>query len=370
MHEHAPRHVLPLALVLAAPAALAAVRAAPAWRSAPLGSGRARVVAGGTSAAADDAALQREYERYVAAVEAPLLNFDEEAAQRTQAVHLPALLSREDVAAVHRAGAAAALRRPDATIDRSAWGQPAGTWRVSFLNAGGAFEELLPELYGRVRDAMLAVDAAHWNATAGVEHVNYRVAEYHTMRSSIGGEPTRGGLHTQRHCDHGSLLTIDVLLTEIDEIEGGVLQTLEPDGTLAQHAWEVGDALVFLSHKYHCVSELTAGTRQVLVCELWQGTENQAPGRDEAERWQGVWKEEWRGAAGGAAAQAPSAAQADAMRAALAASARDVRAGGAPDEAAAWSAAFPDAVVTSSATPRAGEELEELEEGFEWGGTF
>jgi hypothetical protein len=149
--------------------------------------------------------------------------------------------------------------------------------------------------------------------------------------------------------DQGSLLTIDVLLTDPADIEGGVLQTLEADDQLRGHAWERGDALVFLSHKYHtlcrnqglygqlargpcgglaearrssgqpeacsganlslpatvrsfdiryhCVSELTRGTRQVLVCELWQGTENPSPSRDEEHRWRGEWKDEWRGGA-------------------------------------------------------------------------
>ena len=239
-------------------------------------------------------ALRKQYERYKAKVEMPLSNFDEATAQRTQAIRVRGLLSREDIAAVHRAGEALARERADSTMDRSAWGQPNGTWLVTFLNTDGAFEAMLPDLYSRVRAAAVAVDREHWNVTAGVEDVNYRVVEYHTVRSSLAGRPTRGGLHTQRHCDQGSLLTIDILLTDPAEIEGGVLQTLEADGTLLNHAWEQGDALVFLSHKYHCVSELTRGTRQVMVCELWQGTESHAPSRDEAERWQGVWKDEWR----------------------------------------------------------------------------
>lgn len=241
-------------------------------------------------AAEQEMRLRAEYERYKAAVETPLSNFDEATAQKTQAVRVRGLLSRSDIDDIHRAAAALAHQRADATIDRSAWGQPNGTWTVTFLNTAGAFEAALPELYARVRDAALAVDREHWNVTSGVEHVNYRVAEYHTMHSTLDGQPTKGGLHTVRHCDQGSLITIDVLLTELSEIEGGVLQTLEADGTLLSHEWEQGDALVFLSHKYHCVSTLTRGTRQVMVCELWQGTENLTPSRDETERWMGVWK--------------------------------------------------------------------------------
>jgi len=246
---------------------------------------------GGTmTAVMDDETLRRDYERYKAAVEMPLSNIYEKGAQLTQAIRLRGLLSREDIEAVHTAGRAFALKRPDATIDRSAWGQPNGTWLVTFLNTDGAFETMLPELYSRIRDAALAVDREHWNVASGAAPVNYRVVEYHTMYSSLDGQPTRGGLRTVRHCDQGSLVTVDVLLTDRADFEGGVLQTLEADGELLSHDWEAGDALVFLSHKYHSVSELTHGTRQVMVCELWQGTENQTPTHDEQERWLGCWK--------------------------------------------------------------------------------
>ena len=30
------------------------------------------------------------------------------------------------------------------------------------------------------------------------------------------------------------------------------------------------------------------------MCELWQGTENLSPSRDEEHRWTGAWKDEWR----------------------------------------------------------------------------
>ena len=66
--------------------------------------------------------------------------------------------------------------------------------------------------------------------------------------------------------------------------------SVECSSLSTQQAWEQGDALVFLSHKYHCVSRLTRGTRQVMVCELWQGTENLEPSRDEQLRWRGEWR--------------------------------------------------------------------------------
>ena len=131
--------------------------------------------------------LQHEYERYRAAVEQPLHNVDESTAQRTQAVRVRGLLSGEDIEALHRLGKELARQRPDSTIDRSAWGQPEGTWLVTFLNTEGAFEQALPALHAKVRAAALAVDRAHWNLTAGVAEgqLNYRVAEYHTMRSEL-----------------------------------------------------------------------------------------------------------------------------------------------------------------------------------------
>ena len=115
----------------------------------------------------DEATLVREYERYKAAVEQPLCNVDESTAQRTQAVRIKGLLSGEDIEALHRVGAETARRRPDSTIDRSAWGQPEGTWLVTFLNTDGAFEQALPALHAKVRAAAVAVDRARWNLTAG-----------------------------------------------------------------------------------------------------------------------------------------------------------------------------------------------------------
>ena len=88
--------------------------------------------------------MRMEYERYKAKVEMPLSNYDEATAQHTRAIRVRGLLSRDDIAAVHLAGQAFALQQPAAIIDRSAWGQPNGTWLVSYLNAHGAFEAMLP----------------------------------------------------------------------------------------------------------------------------------------------------------------------------------------------------------------------------------
>ena len=55
------------------------------------------------------------------------------------------------------------------------------------------------------------------------------------------------------------------------DFSGGTFQTLEADGHLKPYQFELGDALVFVSHKYHCVAPVTAGRRRVLVTELFSG---------------------------------------------------------------------------------------------------
>ena len=45
--------------------------------------------------------------------------------------------------------------------------------------------------------------------------------------------------------------------------------------------FEKGDMLLFLSHKYHTVAEVTSGLRQVLILELWQGEERECAHRCE-----------------------------------------------------------------------------------------
>mgnify|MGYP002632737795 CR=1 FL=1 len=93
-----------------------------------------------------------------------------------------------------------------------------------------------------------------------------RCVEYHVV------EPG-GSLPFVHHYDHGSLITIDVMLSHSDEFEGGQFQTLETDGTMVTHAFEQGDALIFVSHKPHCVQPVKSGRRNVLVVELWEGLE-------------------------------------------------------------------------------------------------
>jgi hypothetical protein len=57
-----------------------------------------------------------------------------------------------------------------------------------------------------------------------------------------------------------------MMLSSTDEYEGGAFQTLEADGTIKAHQYEQGDALVFVSHKYHCVAPvIDLGLHHVLM---------------------------------------------------------------------------------------------------------
>ena len=77
----------------------------------------------------------------------------------------------------------------------------------------------------------------------------------------------------------GSLVTIDIMLSKSSDFEGGHFQTLETDGNLKRYEFNQGDALIFITHKKHCVSQINGGVRRVLVLEFWEGEEKQCAHR-------------------------------------------------------------------------------------------
>ena len=134
---------------------------------------------------------------------------------------------------------------------------------------------------------------------SSAESCSIRCCEYHY-------HPVGGGLPDVRHYDMDSLITIDIMLDQPNvHFQGGHFQTLEQNvnksdnekndkndkndknekddkgdkvdngkiedtsENIKQHIFEQGDALVFVSHKYHCVSPVLSGLRRVLVTELW-----------------------------------------------------------------------------------------------------
>ena len=46
-----------------------------------------------------------------------------------------------------------------------------------------------------------------------------------------------------------------------------------------RHPFQRGDALFFLSHKWHGVSRLEAGRRNIIVAEIWEGLPRRCPQR-------------------------------------------------------------------------------------------
>jgi hypothetical protein len=109
--------------------------------------------------------------------------------------------------------------------------------------------------------------------------IGVRCVEYHQVQLS-------GALPEHTHMDRGSLVTVDILLSEPGvDFEGGEFQTLESDGTLLPHQFggsdrpAPGDALLFVSHKYHCVQPVCKGLRRVLVIEFWPGPDRECEHR-------------------------------------------------------------------------------------------
>ena len=193
-------------------------------------------------------------------------------AQRSSVVRLCNFLSDAEIQSVHEL--AARLGDAGRSVESAAY--RTGAWDTSYLQAGGAFASQLPALAAKLVDAAREVDEAQgWRLLADKPRVTMRVVEYHTVK-------THGSLPWAHHFDEGSLLTIDCMLSDpTTDFAGGVFETLEPDGELKPHAFERGDVQVFRSHKYHCVSPVTSGARNVLVIELWDGEERRCAHRCE-----------------------------------------------------------------------------------------
>lgn len=205
-------------------------------------------------------------------------------AQRTEVVRIPGFLSLSEIESIHEAAkeAAALVGREVRSDDRQNVGSE--MWHVLHLNTDGMFDKLLPKLRSKLEEAVRGVDSSTWGLIESVCGCNerpmtIRVAEYHKMKAG-------GSLSDPRHYDLDSLVTVDMMLASRDNFQGGVLETLECDGTLKQHTFEQGDALFFVSHKYHRVTPVTEGLRCVLVVEFWAGDEKYCPHRCQALRGQ------------------------------------------------------------------------------------
>lgn len=195
------------------------------------------------------------------------------AAQNTRVVHLPKLFSSEEIQSVHDLALAVGDSGRDVgRVHKQLYRQGRGAWDTVYLSVGHRFGAALPALRQKLIDAAWRAEAeAGWNAVAGgfnsCAQILPRCVEYHTVG-------VHGSLPWVQHQDHGSVYTVDVMLSRPGvDFGGGEFRTLEPTGKLRPHAFGQGDALVFVSHKPHCVAPVEWGRRNVLVVELWQGDE-------------------------------------------------------------------------------------------------
>ena len=89
-----------------------------------------------------------------------------------------------------------------------------GPWDTTYLHTDGNFNQHLPRLKKKRLDAVKAADAKEFNILEGKEHVAVRVVEHHQVRKG-------GGLEQRQHIDYGSLLTLDVMLSDLGDFQGG-----------------------------------------------------------------------------------------------------------------------------------------------------
>lgn len=212
-----------------------------------------------------------------------------EAAQRSQVIRVPKLLSDAEIASVHALHSSMSAKLGHASARaRSSTASSYKTgaaiepelrpgWSITYLNTDGTFAEALPVLREKIlAAARQSAGAENWGVLeAATESVVPRCVEYHVVVPP-------GSLPQPHHNDEGSAITVDIMLSPRSAFTGGEFSTLESSGEMATHRdFEKGDALVFLSHKPHCVTPVESGERRVLVVELWEGVERRCGHRCE-----------------------------------------------------------------------------------------
>lgn len=218
---------------------------------------------------ADVSALEEEIEVSLRAEQAELdaLASDEPSlvplavAQASRVARVPKFLDDGEIDSL--VAVAREVQAEKGAVERSTRG--AGGWSTIYLNS--RLKEKLPWLHDRLFEAARAVDAESWNHVLRDRSLQLRCAEFHTVTPP-------GNLAYEEHYDQGSLVTVDIMLSDESDFGGGTFSTLEIDDVLVEHTFQKGDLMLFLSHKYHCVSPVTSGRRNVFVAEIWEG----APG--------------------------------------------------------------------------------------------
>ena len=137
-----------------------------------------------------------------------------------------------------------------------------------YLHRDGYIQSRLPQLWAKLLDAMMHAKqppSAHkWRDEAIPLHV--RCIELHSYSAG-------GGLLQNGHRDHGSVLTMSVLLSDPGLFAGGEFVTWEERLPVA-NVLKKGDAVLLNSCRAHNVSQVVRGIRQSLVVELWTKAAN------------------------------------------------------------------------------------------------
>ena len=142
--------------------------------------------------------------------------------------------------------------------------------RVAHLHRDGAMQRVEGRLLDRILAAVRRADATRFGLLVG-RPSSLRSAEYHTYSSG-------GSVGDPEHRDHGSLLTLTVLLSAADEcVAGGGLlmaNAAAHDAPMTPVALTRGDGCLFASEKRHNVTPVV-GHRRSFVLELWAGPPTQ-----------------------------------------------------------------------------------------------
>ena len=182
---------------------------------------------------------------------APLLSDD--AANRCPVVKLPRFLSVSEVAAIHAfADEVGDLCGAQRKCADAATGEPA--WDTLYLSTDLRFNRRFPALVAKLLGAARAADAATFGDFGRGAALRPRVIEYHRVRR--GGE-----LRHEHHVDSGSCYTVDCMLARPDDdFSGG---DFVAEGLEGRAFDDLGDVVVFPSHKRHNVRPVTRGERSV-----------------------------------------------------------------------------------------------------------
>jgi len=206
-------------------------------------------------------------------------------AQHVQVINVPALLSEAQVSIILKETAIARQQRKIGWVERTGKTgrqKSGGDWRTSYIHSDGFAsnlfntDELLDTLLTAVENE--AKKESGWSMMNRFlkmrdrKKLNFRTIEVHEYLPG-------GGLPERKHYDAGSLITVDVILA--DGFEGGKLYCPvygEDENVVVRREVvegggfsNVGDAVIFPSHKFHNVSQVTSGKRIVLVMEIWEG---------------------------------------------------------------------------------------------------